>query len=89
MTKKDIIKQEIMGTLNLYSGQVYDANYVGAKRDVYINVSVVDLDKLTTLLAKYLDIKIEEEKPHSGYISPKTGNSTYNKMPEKVEIINN
>lgn len=58
MTKKDIIKQEIMGTINVPSYMPYTE---GKMSGDYHKYAVVDLDKLATLLAKYLDIKIEEE----------------------------
>lgn len=85
MTKKDIIKQEIMGTIRVPTvGSLYG-------QDLYlsglVDYAIVDLEKLAALLAKYLDIKIEEEKPQTGYITPKTGNSTNDRMPQKVEIL--
>lgn len=63
MTKKDIIKQEIMGTINVPQLTIpLTENGSYGVSGQFAPVVTVDIDKLATLLAKHLDIKIEDEE---------------------------
>jgi len=61
MTKEEIIKQELAGSLSIYAGKkpYVNSGVSYGEQDSYEPVVVVSLDKLAKFLAKHLDIKTE------------------------------